>query len=192
MDQEENKPWRRKIQKEKKHFTKESNDANSYRYSLSGKNSYSFFSFDAAPGKMQKTEKKESKEYFFKPKTNKNKKRRKLKVKKKQVEVVKESSGRQDEAPLYTYSLSDEAGSSHAYFWSPGLSEQKKSKALHRAEPGAVRLGAGEESQTSRTATSKLLAEFRTQMLKFQHQSKLLTKIFLCKISRKFEFCHKI
>ena len=204
MDQAENKSWRGKIKKNKKIF-QESKDANSYKYSLSGKNSYSFFSFDASPPEKMQHKGKESKEYFSKPKTHK--KRRKLKVEKKRVQSVNRrigSSGpsaeeekekeKEEEAPLYTYSLSDKASRSHAYFWS-GTSEPQQSKPLHRAESGAVmvRLGTGEDGQTSRSLTGNLLAELRTQVLSFQHQSRLLTKIFLCKISSKtFEFCDNI
>ena len=188
VEREGNKPWNRKLKNEKKTLTKESNEANSFRYALSGKNSYSFFSFDAgpaSPGKMQQPG-KESKENYLK---SKSKKRRKLKVKKKKrVERVKERSS-SEEAPLYTYTLSDKASRSHAYFWS-GISEQKKSQALHRPQTGAVRLVTGEENQTSRTPN--ILAQLRAQLLNFQHQSKLLTKIFLCKISKNFEFCSKI
>ena len=112
------------------------------------------------------------------------------------------SSRSSEEAPLYTYSLSDEASRSHAYFWSgvskgqPG--QKKKSLALHRSEEvGLVRLGLDTdtvEDRQSDTAwtTTNILSELRTSLLNFQRQSKLLTKIFLCKISNTFEFCRKI
>ena len=200
---QENKSWNRKIKKEKKTFTKESKEANSYRYSLSGKNSYSFFSFDATPPKKRQQTGVDSKEKHH-SKHKSNKKRRKLKVEsRRRVEGVKrrseaaEKAGKADkadkaeeakESPLYTYSLSDKASRSHAYFWS-GVSQSKQSSALHESEGGVVRLDTGADSQPARARTTNILAELRTNLVNFQHQSKLLTKIFLCKISQRFEFC---
>lgn len=201
--EQENKSWNRKIKKEKKTFTKESKEANSYRYSLSGKNSYSFFSFDATPPKKRQQTGVDSKEKHH-SKHKSNKKRRKLKVEsRRRVEGVKrrseaaEKAGKAEkadkaeeakESPLYTYSLSDKASRSHAYFWS-GVSQSKQSSALHESEGGVVRLDTGADSQPARARTTNILAELRTNLVNFQHQSKLLTKIFLCKLTKTFEFC---
>ena len=197
----EKKSWNRKIDREK----------NSYKYSLSGKNSYSFFSFDVpssistSPSKKEEKGKDSTKNYFNK-KLNKNKRRKlKAEIETKKIQPVSrrveepndertlytyslDSKGEQpsDDRNLYTYSLDNKASRSHTYFWS-GVSTERKSKPLHQPRTAAVTLQSVECSSDS--STKDLLASFMENFRNFREKSKLLTKIFLCKIYR--DFCQE-
>ena len=173
--QEEKSSWNTKIDRDK----------NSYKYSLAGKNSYSFFSLDISPSKVDippskvkpEQKKKDSKKYYFNTKVNKNR-RRKLKAEvEKKAEPVRTSLKESvEEKSLYKYSLREKGSRSHAYFWS-GASSSRISKPLHQSQTASVSL-----CSSSSSSPTDLLTNIMDNIFSFQRRSKLLTKTLLCEI----------
>ena len=175
--QEEKSSWNTKIDRDK----------DGYKYSLAGKNSYSFFSLDISPSKVDippskvkpEEKKKDSKKYYFNTKVNKNRRRKlKAEVEKKAKPVrtpLKESVEDKDKS-LYNYSLREKGSRSHAYFWS-GTSSSRISKPLHQSQTASVSL-----CSSSSSSPTDLLTNIMDNIFSFQRRSKLLTKTFLCEI----------